>query len=336
MPKEIVFRSNSKVELVGYEEEPLGTDQIRGSTICSLVSQGTELAWLDGSDFPIRPGYGAVFQVEEMGSRVVNTELGQLRFCMGAHRSAQQHQECHTLPLPGGLAAETAVIARLMAVSVTTLMTTKARPGDKVVVTGSGPVGILAAHAFSVGGYDVSLVEPDPLRREQAARSGISRTFEAMPLGDSKMRGQVAIVVECSGNESAVLEGCRMVRQMGEVVVVGVPWRQMTEISAHEILKEVFFNYVQLRSGWEWQVPILSRGFVWEELLEGYNNSPHSTFSGFARSMRWLAEGRVKLDGLIRKVEPDTPNKAYAAIRKRSIPEPFIVFDWLDGGKPDG
>lgn len=48
--------------------------------------------------------------------------------------------------MPDGLASETAVIARLMSVSMTTLMTTKARPGDRVVITGAGPVGFLAAH----------------------------------------------------------------------------------------------------------------------------------------------------------------------------------------------
>lgn len=47
--------------------------------------------------------------------------------------------------MPDGLASETAVIARLMSVSMTTLMTTKARPGDRVVITGAGPVGF-AAH----------------------------------------------------------------------------------------------------------------------------------------------------------------------------------------------
>ena len=234
----------------------------------------------------------------------------------------------HTLPLPKGLEPEVAAIGRLMAVSTTTLMTTALRPGDKVIVTGAGPVGLLVAHVFAVGGFEVSLVDPDPFRRSQAERSGISRIFEAMPLDDPAMKGQVALVADCSGNEQAVLDGCRMVRQMGEVVLVGVPWRRMTEIAAHEILKEVFFNYVQLRSGWEWRVPIHSRGFLWEELLEGYNNAPHSTFFGFSRVLQWLGEGRVNFSGLVHRVVPNRPIDIYEAIRSRKVQEPFIILDW--------
>lgn len=329
MPKEIVFSAESQAELLEYEDSPLAATDLRGPTVCSLVSQGTELAWLGGgAEFPIRPGYGAVFEVGEIGSDISGVEAGELRFCMGAHRTTQQHDARYTLPLPEGMAPETAAIGRLMAVSMTTLMTTAARPGDKVVVTGAGPVGLLAAHVFAVGGFEVSLVDPDPLRRSQAERSGITRTYEVMPLDDPGMKGQVALVADCSGNEEAVLDGCRLVRQMGEVVLVGVPWRQTSQIAAHDILKEVFFNYVQLRSGWEWQVPILSRGFVWEELLEGYNNAPHSTFSGFSRALQWLSEDRVGLEGLVRKIVPDKPSAVYEAIRSRSIQEPFIILDW--------
>ena len=329
MPQEIVFTTGSRAGLAEYRDAPLAAGELRGPTLCTLISQGTELAWLAGdAGFPVRPGYGAVFRVEECGAGVTGVETGEIRFCMGAHRSSQQHAARDTLPVPAGMAAETAAIARLMAVSMATLMTTSARPGDPAVVTGAGPVGLLAAHVLAAGGLEVSVVEPDPVRRAQAEQSGIASTHAEMPLDDPALRGKVALVADCSGNEAAVLAGCRMVRQMGEVVLVGVPWRKMTDIAAHDLLREVFFNYVQLRSGWEWQLPVHSRGFVWEELLEGYNNAPHSTFSGFDRALRWLGEGRVRLDGLVRSLSPAAPQEVYRAIREREVPEPFLLLDW--------
>ena len=328
MPKEIFFPQKNTFVLQNYKEGRLGPHDIRGPTVATLVSQGTEMGWSEGDAFPVRPGYAAVFRVEEVGARVSRVQKGELRFCMGYHRQTQQYPARFTLPVPEGMPAETALLARLMGVSMTTMMTTAARPGDKVVICGAGPVGILAACNFLIGGYDVSVVEPNSLRRAQVRQSGVTNTFAAMPLEDPEFLGKVALVVDCSGHEAAVRDGCRIVRKMGEVVLVGVPWRRRTEIHAHDILSAVFFNFVRLRSGWEWEIPVQSRDFVWEELLEGYNNAPHSTFGGFQRALKWLAEGKVRMEGLTIRLSPGNPQKLYGDIRNRSIKEPFIVLDW--------
>ncbi len=332
MPQQIVFPARNSFELTNYQDVPLSAGEIRGDTVCSLISQGTELAWAGGDDFPIQPGYGAIFRVTDIGEGVSDVSVGDLRFCMGHHRATQQYAARFTLPVPQGLDPQTAVIARLMGVSMTTLMTTRARPGDRVIVTGAGPVGICAAHNFRIGGYDVAVVEPDGLRRSQVERSGITRTFARMPHDDPDYSGRVRLAVDCSGHEAAVLDGCNIVGQLGEVVLVGVPWRRFTEHSAHEIMKAVFFNLLTLRSGWEWEVPVLSRGFLWEELLEGYNNAPHSSFSGFQRALNWLAEGRVTFSELMRTVSPDDPANLYGSIASREIEEPFIILDWRNSG----
>ncbi|NQV82125.1 MAG: dehydrogenase [Alphaproteobacteria bacterium] len=328
MLKEVLISAKGTFSVAEYEDRPLGADEIRGPTVATLISQGTEMGWAEGEDFPIRPGYAAVFRVEEVGAAVAGVKKGELHLCMGYHRQTQQYPARYTLPVPEGMAPETALLARLMGVSMTTLMTTRARAGDKVVICGAGPVGILAAHNFTVGGYDVSVVEPDVLRRGQVQQSGIAQVHETMPLNDPAYQGKVAMVVDCSGHEAAILDGCKIVRPMGEVVLVGVPWRRYTDLTAHEVMNAVFFGFVQLRGGWEWQVPIHSRNFVWEELLEGYNNAPYSTFSGFERALQWLQDGRVATSGLLTRVSPADPAKVFDDIRARQIKEPFIVYDW--------
>lgn len=331
MPREIIIPAKNTFELGGYEDVPLGAHEIRGATVCTLVSQGTELSWANGEDFPIHPGYAAIFRVDETGDAVEGIAKGSLRFCMGAHRETQQHDAQYTLPVPEGLSAERAVLARLMGVSMTTMMTTRARPGDKVVIAGAGPVGLLAAQNFRIGGYDVALVEPDAGRRAQGETTGIENVFEAMPLEDTRFAGKTALVVDCSGHEGAVLDACNMVRHGGEVVLVGVPWRKLTEISGHEILHAVFFNFVHLRSGWEWELPIRSRAFVWEELLEGYNNVSHDVIGGFERALDWLRKGLVQVEGLVTTRSPADPATLYREIAGRSVKEPFIVLDWMGG-----
>ncbi|MER9236824.1 zinc-binding dehydrogenase [Mesorhizobium sp. M0622] len=328
MGREIVFTGRRKFELLDYDDAPAAPNEVRGRTLATLVSPGTELAWADAGDFPVRPGYAAVFEAEDIGAAVSGINPGDRLLCMGAHRSTQKTDARYLLKLPDGVSPETAVVARLMGVSMTTLMTTAARPGDRVIVCGAGPVGYLAAHQCRISGYEVTLVEPDERRRVQAINSGIADTLSAVPIGDPAYAGKVALVIDCSGHEQAVLDGCKVVRKRGEVVLVGVPWKPHTGALAHEILHAVFFNYVILRSGWEWEVPLLSRGFVWEELYDGYNNAPHSTYSGLAKALKWLSEGRVPLDRLVRSLHPGDPSAVYNALINREIDEPFVVLDW--------
>ena len=123
---EVLFPRKSHVELRQAAPGRLRPDEVRGPTVCSLVSPGTELAWLDAGRFPVRPGYAAVFRADELGSRVSGIEPGSLVFCMGPHRSYQQVDARYTIVVPKGMAPETAVLARLVGVSMTTLMTTVA------------------------------------------------------------------------------------------------------------------------------------------------------------------------------------------------------------------
>ena len=330
MAQEIIISAKQSFCLESYQDAALKPGEIRGRTLCTLVSQGTELGWANGDSFPIRPGYAAVFEVQDIAPDVTNVAPGDLRFAMGCHRSTQTHPVWQTLPVPKGLAPEIAVVARLLGVTISTLMTTRARPGDRVVITGAGPVGYLAAQLFHAFGYRVTVIDPDPLRRAQVVASGIADCRATMPLHDAALVGKVALVVDCSGHEGAVLDGCKITRRMGEVVLVGVPWRKLTNISAHDLMNAIFFNLVTLRSGWEWQLPIQSKGFVWEELLEGYNNAPHSIMGGFAQALSWLAEQRFTLDGMFHTALPNDPSALYHSVARREITEPFIVLDWAN------
>jgi len=328
MGSEIVFTAKRKVEVLDYDDAPLTAHAVRGRTLTTLISPGTELAWVNGDNFPLRPGYAATFEVEEVGKSVTTIARGDRLLCMGAHRSTQQFDARYTLKIPDSLSSDHAVLARLMGVSMTTLITTKARPGDIVIVTGAGPVGYLAAHQCRIAGYEVLVIEPNPLRREQASASGLT-VVAAMPLGEAQYQDRVAMVIDCSGHEQAVLDGCKIVRKGGEVVLVGVPWKAYTSILAHEILNAVFFRYVALRSGWEWEVPLLGRDFVWEELYEGYNNAQHSTFSGLAKALAWLDKGQVPLDaGMLRGADPRAAQATYDSLLGGQVKEPFVVFDW--------
>ena len=315
----VCITSREHADLIEVEApRSLGANEIRGNTLCTLVSPGTELAWnYSGETFPSFPGYAAVFQAGEIGPEVKDVSVGDLLFCMGPHRSLQQVDGGSVLQVPRGLLPEKAVLARLMGVSMTTLMTTAARPGDRVMVMGAGPVGYLAAQMFALSGFDVLVIEPNAERRQQIERSGIQKAYPSVPVDAPGISGTVALVVECSGHEQAVLDACRLVRKQGEVVLVGVPWRRQTEAYAHELLSLVFHKYVVLRSGWEWQLPYHASEF-----------NPHSIFSGFETALKWLAADRIACKDLITLFKPRDAQLAYQDLLHRRAKGLFTVFDW--------
>ena len=322
--QQIVFTAREKAELLTKTHDAeLAPTEIAGHTVATLVSPGTEL---NGSyipdrpdrKFPREPGYAAAFVVDQVGADLEGISVGDVRYCMGKHASYQIAEVSTTLPVPDGLDPAIAIYARLMGVSMTTLVTTAARPPDAVVVTGLGPVGLLAAQNFNANGYTVIGCDPDAERRELAGRLGINEAVANV--ADVSAAGSVALLLDCSGHEAAVVEGAKVVRKRGEVVLVGAPWSRRTELHAHELLNTIFFNYIDVRSGWEWELPRQPDEF-----------RHRSIFGNFATALNWLAQGKVRVDGIGLRTRPDGAQAAYQSLLHRKCECPTIIFDWNAG-----
>ena len=297
---------------------PLGPKDVRGRTLVSLTSPGTELnANFMSRDYPSYPGYASVFTVDEAGSGVADIPVGSAVLCSGSHQEFQQARRDDIVPVPAGLDPKRALFARLAGVSMSTLNTTAARPPSRVLVTGLGPVGNLAAQIFSICGFFVTAVDPVEKRRQSARRAGVADVRPSIDHGAPDIVDNVALHVECSGHEQAVLDGCKCVRKRGEVVLVGVPWRKRTDIPAFDLLQAVFNRYVVLRSGWEWEVPHYRADFRGNSIIENY-----------AAAMEWIAEGRIKTDELATRYSPRQAQEVYDGLLQQSLPTPAAVFDW--------
>lgn len=320
---QILFTSREQAELTAFEPDPapLGPREVAGHTLVSLISAGTELAGYQGlwhwSEFPATPGYASVFAVETVGNAVEDVQPGDLALCMGRHRSYQRVQQEELVPVPPTLSPAQATFARMMSVTMTTLTTTVARPGDKVLVTGLGLVGHLAAKNFARCGYDVIAVDPLESRRRIARQSGIEDVRPTVPLDDLAVAQKVALVLECSGHEQAFVDACNVVRKRGEVVQVATPWRRQTDRLAHEVQRAVFFNYVVIRSGWEWELPRQADDF-----------RPHSIFTNLATAVKWLAAGSVRVDGLYTTAAPQEAQTVYQQLLHRQSERLAVLFDW--------
>jgi len=323
--RQVLVTANERAELVDvpWPATPLEPTEVTGRTLASVVSAGTELHAFgphgaETRTYPTALGYGAVFEVEAVGDEVTDLKPGDVAYTSGRHCSRQRAARQGVLPVPPGLDPAKAVLTRMMGISWSTLVTTKARPPAKVMVTGLGPVGHLAAQIFTAAGYEVLGVEPDEGRRTIARSKGID-VREAVPVDGPDWADRTDLVVECSGHELAVRDACKVVRKRGEVVLVGVPWHRRADVQAHDILYDVFYRFVDLRSGWEWEVPGPPTDF-----------RPGSRMENFAAGMRWIADGRIDVDGLTVLEDPRDAGRVYDDLLHRRVDDLIVVFDWAD------
>lgn len=320
--KRVMITGHQQAKLVDTPnaDQPIDADRVRGHSLVTLVSSGTELnhAFLSQENFPKGVGYAAVFEIDEVGVEVNNFEVGDVVFAAGGHCERHEALAAQCVKLPAGLAPEVAVFARLMGVSMTTLNNAAAHPPAKALVTGLGPVGYLAAQVFQRCGYDVVAADPVESRCELARAAGI-RDVRSNISGDAAddLKGRISLHLECSGYERAVLDGCRLIRRKGECVLIGVPWSRRADIQSFDVLHAVFHNYVNLRSGWEWEIPRT------EEMYR-----LHSIIENFQAAVRWLAEGSIKVDGLASLHSPADCQQVYASLLDQSMKTPAAIFDW--------
>lgn len=315
--------------VVELREEPAagppGPHEVAGTTVCTLVSPGTEImsAFRPGAErpprYPVRPGYAGVLRVEATGAQVAHIAVGDLVYGELGHRSAQVREASTLTVLPPGLDPFAAVFARMMAIPLTALATTSARPGARVGVSGLGLVGHLAAAIFARCGYRVAAWDPQEARRALAPAGveTLERAPEARELGERGAREGFELVLECSGHDGAALDAVRSVRAHGEVVLVGTPWTRRTDATAQQLLHEVFHRYAVLRSGWEWRLPRTGAPFT-----------ERGADENLALALRWLRDGDIAVGELAERVRPVDAQRAYAALADGTATRLTAVLDW--------
>lgn len=304
-----------------FDRSPLRPEEVAGRTLVSLISPGTEINAV--FDKPGREpgvgGYAAVWEIEAVGEAITDLKPGQRVLSLGGHFSRQRRKHSEVVAVPEGLAPEIAACARLAAVSWTTLVTTRARPVDQVLIVGLGMVGNLAAQIFQQAGFNVIGVDPVESRRQLAQRVGIRDARPAIPADDSSVANKIAIAVDCSGHEAAVLGAINVVRRGGEVVLIGVPWKKRSDLPAFDVLNAIFHRYVTLRTGWEWELPSHPSDF-----------RPHSTYGSLHAAMRWLSDGRLNVAPLLTTMSPRRATEAYEGLLNQSSSSLSVIFDWRE------
>lgn len=134
--------------------------------------------------------------------------------------------------VPDELSDRVAVLTEPMAVVLTALERAPVSPGDTVLVTGPGPVGILAALATRfAGARDVIVLgRRESGRLDLAARLGFTTASTADQartlVGEATAARGADLLIETSGAAEAIDLGTDLLRIRGRIAAVGLSGRQ--------------------------------------------------------------------------------------------------------------
>ena len=244
-PKEVLV----EIEAVGvcgsdvhyYEEGRIGSFVVREPLILGHESMGTVI------------GIGEEVSKHEVGERVTlepgvpdgtcrECRAGRYNLCPnvqffatppvnGAFTNYVNIHEDFAFTLPDGLSDNAGALMEPLSVGIWACRKAKVEAGDHVLVTGAGPIGLLAMQvALAQGATEVTITDVAPERLDMAQKTGATRTINVSeePLADAGV--EVDALIECSGNPRALNDGIRCTRPAGIVVVVGMGPGEETSI----------------------------------------------------------------------------------------------------------
>src|SRR5215217_7066893 len=224
-----------------YEEGRIGSFVVREPLILGHESMGTIVASGDettkhevGERVTLEPG------VPDMTCR--ECRAGRYNLCPnvrffatppidGAFTNYVNIHEDFAFSLPDGLSDNAGALMEPLSVGIWACKKGNVTAGDHVLVTGAGPIGLLAIQvAFAQGATEVTVTDVADERLEIARRLGATRALNVAeePLDEAGMEADV--LIECSSNERALGDGISCVRPAGVAVVVGMGPNEETSV----------------------------------------------------------------------------------------------------------
>lgn len=132
-------------------------------------------------------------------------------------------------PVPDHVSFDAAALIEPLSVGVWACRKANVRVGSRVLVTGAGPVGVMAALvARAHGASAVTLSDTNPDRLAFASELGFA-TVDPRTV-DLPSAVAVDVLLECSGASAAIDAGIRSVTPAGTVVLVGMSPDTMVEL----------------------------------------------------------------------------------------------------------
>ena len=118
-------------------------------------------------------------------------------------------------PAPAGLTAEQAAMAEPVSVGIWAARKCGVTAGDRVLITGAGPIGLLAGQVTAALGAETPVItDVSDFRLDRARQLGLRTARADVPLTE-----EFDVLLECSGAPAALTAACRL-----SLPPAGSPW----------------------------------------------------------------------------------------------------------------
>ena len=213
----VVWPDRAKVDVEAFMLPPVGADEVLVATECSLISPGTERAFLLGlpnaqGRYPSRPGYSNVGRVVEVGTAITDYEVGDRVASTQGHTSHFVGSPNRLLKIAStDMPAEKAVFFNLGAIALQGVRKARIELGESTLVLGQGLIGLLAMQLSKLSGA-LPLVAADltESRLEISKSMGADYTFNPEDADFSDQLDDVingdgpSVVIEATGHPDAI------------------------------------------------------------------------------------------------------------------------------------
>ncbi len=230
--KRVVWPQRGHVEIEDFDIPTIGENQILSKTIVSLISPGTERAFLLGmpnarSSYPQHPGYSNVGKVIEVGTGVKDIFVGDKVASTTGHSSHSLLSANNAFKIPNGLSVESAVFFNLCAISVQGVRKARLELGGSVLVIGQGLIGLLALQLARLSGaFPVIAMDIIENRLNLAMECGADYIINPKDAEWENSLSKItqgkgpSVVIEATGNPEPVKTALKLAGWHGRVILL--------------------------------------------------------------------------------------------------------------------
>jgi L-iditol 2-dehydrogenase len=141
----------------------------------------------------------------------------------GAFANYVAIHEDFAFALPDAVSDEAGALMEPLSVGIWACRKAGVQAGDRVLVTGAGPIGLLAMQAArAFGATELVITDVNDHRLELARRTGATRALDVRETPLERAGLEVDALIECSGQPAALRAGIEALRPAGTAVVVGM------------------------------------------------------------------------------------------------------------------
>jgi L-iditol 2-dehydrogenase len=166
-------------------------------------------------------------------------------------------------PVPDSISDNAAALMEPLSVGVWACRRANVGPGGSVLVTGAGPIGLIAAQtARAYGAGHVALSDVNPHRLQMARDLG----FLAINVTETSIAAtglEPDVLLECSGNPQATWDGVSSLARAGRAVLVGMGGDEvrlpLAYVQDHELFITGAFRYANT---WPVAIDLVASGRV--------------------------------------------------------------------------